>query len=296
MARVVLMVTDVNHTIDALLRECGVIAVADHPHLRSALARLAHSGALDVPLPGVYVPPDGSDLTWLRAVCAWSGPGGVLHGATAAALWLGASSVPPVERATTELAHPSRRSRRRISVTKRVVPSEFVRNRHGLRIASPAYAAVELAARDDGRAICDALRMRLATLSELEFALQSMSGSDGQEVRRRVVEDCKRRPWSYAELRLQRILRAHGITGWLGNEALTLDGQLFFADALFPDLKVIVEFDGRATHDNPAQYLADRERLNVLAAHGYIVLRFGWEHLDRPDYIVHTIRRALRSR
>jgi very-short-patch-repair endonuclease len=162
-----------------------------------------------------------------------------------------------------------------------------------VRFATPAYAAVELAALDDGRAICEALRLRLATLGELESALRSMAGSDRQEVRRVVVEACLRRPWSYAELRLQRILTAHGITDWLGNEVLTMDGRAFFADVLFPAAKVIVEFDGRSTHDNPAQYLADRERLNTLAAHGYIVLRFGWEHLDQPEYIVRVVRMAL---
>jgi very-short-patch-repair endonuclease len=286
----------VNETITALLADHGAITVAGHPRLRSSLIRLAQRGFLANPLPGTYVRADDtSDRSWLRAVCAWSAPHGVLHGATAAALWLAESSMLPTTRRTTELAHPTLTSRGRITVAKRVVPPEFVRVSGGLRFATPAYAAVELAAVDDGRAICEALRQRLATLSELEAALQSMTGSHGQAVRRRVVEACLRRPWSYAELRLQRILTAHGITEFLGNEVLKFGGQVFFADVLFPDLKVIIEFDGRATHDNPAQYLADRERLNVLAAHGYIVLRFGWEHLDRPDYVVSTVRSALRA-
>jgi len=164
----------------------------------------------------------------------------------------------------------------------------------GLRFATPAFAAVELAGTDDGRAICDALRLRLVELSELETALESLTGTDGQATRRRVVEACLRRPWSYAELRLQRILASRGITGWVANAPLRLSGRLVHADLLFPDAKVVVEFDGRATHDSPAQYLADRERLNIFAAHGYVVIRFGWEHLDRPDYIARTIREALR--
>lgn len=285
-----------NDTIDAILAERGVITATGHPRLRSSTIRLARRGLLANPLPGTYVrADDSSELAWLRAVCAWSAPLGVLHGATAASLWLPDSSTAPTRRRVTDLAHPTLKSRARVMVSRRVVPREFVRARDGLRFATPAYAAVELAAVDDGRAICEALRQRLATLSDLESALQSLTGSDGQGARRRVVEACLNRPWSYAELLLQRILTAHGILGWVGNVPLTLDGQSFFADVLFPDLRVIVEFDGRATHDNPAQYLADRERLNVLAAHGYVVLRFGWQHLDQPAYIVATVRRALRG-
>lgn len=285
-----------NQTTDALLAERGVITAADHPRLRSTLKRLAREGVLANPLPGTYVSAhDTSDQTWLRAVCAWSAPLGVLHGVTAAALWLAESSLLPRPRRATELAHPTLRSRDRITVVKRVVPPEFISMADGLRLASPAYAAVELAAEDDGRAICEALRQRLATSSELESALRSMAGSDRQETRRRVVGECLRRPWSYAELRLQRILTAPGISGWLGNEVLRLGGQAFFADVLFRDAKVIVEFDGRSTHDNPAQYLADRERLNAVAAHGYVVLRFGWHHLDQPEYVVRAVRLALRA-
>lgn len=284
-----------NQTIDAILADRGVITIADHPRLRSSLIRLARRGVLANPLPGTYIPAhDTTEQAWLRAVCAWSVPLGVLHGATAAALWMAQSSALPTVRRSTELAHPTLRPRGRITVAKRVVPHEFVRFVDGLRLAAPAYAAVELAALDDGRAICEALRQRLALLTDLESALQAMAGSDRQEVRRRVVGACLRRPWSYAELRLQRILTSHGITDFLGNEVITLGGEAFFPDALFPDLKVIVEFDGRSTHDNPAQYLADRERLNVLAAHGYTVLRFGWEHLDQPEYIVRAVRMALR--
>ena len=35
--------------------------------------------------------------------------------------------------------------------------------------------------------------------------------------------------------------------------------------------------------------------LNMLVAHGYVVLRFGWEHLDQPEYIVSMVRHALRT-
>jgi very-short-patch-repair endonuclease len=108
-----------------------------------------------------------------------------------------------------------------------------------------------------------------------------------------VVEACLDNPWSYAELRLHRILRAAGITGWKANITITLNGEAFHPDILFREARVIVEFDGREVHDNTEQFLADRERLNRFAEHGYVVARFGWEHLDDSSYVVKVVRRAL---
>jgi very-short-patch-repair endonuclease len=214
----------------------------------------------------------------------------VLHGETAASLWLSG-----LQGRRTQLAHPAVRTRRRIQVCRKQIPREFVRLSEGIRFASPAYAAVELGASDDGRAICEALRRGLATTDELEGALASMAGSRGQVTRRCVVHACLSNPWSYAELRLQRILRDAGIRGWSGNTSITLDGQLLHPDILFRSARVVLEFDGRAVHDDPARFLKDRERQNVFVGHGYLVLRFGWEHLDDPEYVVRMVRRALRA-
>lgn len=277
-------------TIAAILADYGVITSTEHPRLRSAMARLKRAGVLDNPLPGTFViAADASERAWLRAVCAWAAPDGVLHGTTAASLWL-ASLAGPVA----VIAHPTLKSRRRVRVTRRGVPRESVRVADGLRFASPAYAAVELAVTDGGRAVCEALRRRLATPDELRDSLEAMTGSRGQAVRRCVVDACLTNPWSYAELRLHRILREAGIHGWVANRRLRLGGEVVHPDVLFADAKVVIEFDGRAVHDDPAQFLRDRERQNTLVAHGYVVLRFGWEHLDQPDYVVMMVRRALR--
>jgi very-short-patch-repair endonuclease len=279
-----------NRAIPPVLTDHGVVKVADHPRLRSTLSRLVDSGVLARPLPGTYAAPLRTEAEWLRTVCAWAEPQGVLHGETAASLWL-----PGFCGRETHLAHRSLRSRRRIRVCRKQIPPEFVRVSEGIRFASPAYAAVELAASDDGRAICEALRRGLATSVELAAACASMAGSRGHSARRRVVQDCLVNPWSYAELRLQRILRAADISGWRGNATITLDGEVLHPDILFRRNRVIVEFDGREVHNDPANFLKDRERQNVFVEHGYLVLRFGWEHLDDPEYVVRAVRRALRA-
>ncbi len=275
--------------IEVTIAEQGHIAVADHPRLKSALSRLKLAGELVTPLPGIYLPPEYSNLDWLRAVSAWAGPSGALHGRSAVSLWA-SEYLSPVAL----VAHPSLASRPGVVVSRRVVPHGFVRVRAGVRFASPAYAAVELAASDDGRAICEALRLRLADHDALAIALSAQAGSTGQATRRTVVTACAGNPWSYAELRLQRILMDAGIGDWVANRPIVLGGRELRPDVRFRHRLLIVEFDGREVHDRRSRFLADRERLNLFETHGYHVLRFGWEHLDQPDYVVAAVRAALR--
>jgi very-short-patch-repair endonuclease len=277
-------------TIEAILAEAGAISVRDHPRFRSELSRLKQAGMLDNPLPGSYLPMDSRTRHgWLQAVCAWAGPKGTIHGRSAAGIWL-----PDLAGPVAFLAHPTLRSRRGVQICHRLVPAEFIVTKPGVRFASPAYAAVELAATDDGRAICEALRLGFADTNSLEAALQSLRGTRGHATRREAVAACADNPWSYAELRLHRILRETGITDWVANRPLRVGGRELWPDVRMRKRKLVIEFDGRAVHDRPAQFLADREWQNTLEAAGYHVLRFGWEHLDQPDYVVATTRAAER--
>jgi very-short-patch-repair endonuclease len=277
----------VHPRIEAILAEQGVVTTAAYPRLESSLRRLTREGVLDNPLPGVFAP-RGEQNAWLRAVTAWSAPDGVLHGRSAASLWL-----PDLAAPVAFVAHPTRRSRRGVVVCRHLVPPEFVRATAGLQVASPAYAAVELAAIDDGRAVCDALRLRLADEPAIAEALIAFTDSPGNVRRRRAVAACAHNPWSYAELRLHRILLDAGITGWVGNRKIVIDGVRLFPDVRFRARLLILEFDGRETHGSREGFLADRERWNLLEAAGYHVLRFGWEHLDQPEYVATMVRRAF---
>ncbi|MGV8909681.1 MAG: endonuclease domain-containing protein [Propionicimonas sp.] len=280
-----------NSTIERILAENGAITTAANPRLKSALLRLKRDGVLANPLPGVFtVRGENSALGWLRAVSAWSDPAGVLHDRSAASIWL-----PDLAGTVALLAHPSLRSRRGVVVCRRRIPPEFVLVSGGIRVASPAYAAVELAATDDGRAICEALRLRRAGRAGLTDALAGLAGTPGNQRRQKVVAACAHNPWSYAELRLHRILVDAGITGWVGNRPLVVGGLTVFPDVRFLAKRLILEFDGRTTHLAGSSFLSDRERQNTLEAAGYHVLRFGWEHLDQPDYVVPLVRTAFRA-
>ena len=284
-------VQGVNRTVAALLADHGVISLSKHPSLSRTLRRLVRDGTLALPLPGTFILTASGYGGWLRAVTAWAGRDGALHGATAANLWLG-DSRPSV----TQLAHPSLRSRSSVSVWRYAIEPQFVVARDGIRTVNAAYASVELAASDDGRALTEAMRRRLATVDEIREILDSLAGTSGQAVRRCVVESCLSNPWSYAELRLHRILRRAGITGWVGNVPLRVGGQVLQPDVLFPVAKIVIEFDGRAFHSSRTEFIEDREKQNTYITNGYLVLRFAWHHLDDPDYVIAMVRRALAVR
>jgi very-short-patch-repair endonuclease len=276
-----------DHLLNHLISSDGFIARRDHPKLAHALTRAKQSGELIVPLPGFFLPPGAPPSAWLRAVSAWAAPLGVIHAGSAASPWL------PEHCCTIHLAHPTLRSRAGVTVTKRLIPREFVTTVAGIRLVTPGYAAVELAGIDDGRALCEALRQNLVRTKDLPALLDSLAGTAHQRARRTAVQGALRNPWSFAELRLHRILLTAGITGWVANQQIRCGGTAVIPDVRFLAAKLVIEFDGRNSHEH--RFLADRERQNRLEAAGFRVIRFGWEHLDQPEYIVATVKMALRS-
>lgn len=271
-----------------LLATDGVIRQRDHPRLASALARARRAGDLVSPLPGVFVPSPVTAASWLHAASAWSTPAGAIHRETAASLWL-----PELRSPAIRLAHPTLRSRGRVQVTRHAVPPEWVTIVGGARFVTPAYAAVELAGTDEGRALCEALRQRLARTDELPAILRSLDRSPNQAARRPIVRDAMRNPWSFGELQLHKVLSEAGIHGWVANRPVRCAGTSVIPDIRFLHVKLVIEFDGRSIHEQ--RFIADRERQNLLEAAGFRVIRFGWEHLGRPDYIAATVRAALRA-
>lgn len=176
-------------TIEAVLADQGVITSRAHPALSSSLRRLFREGQLANPLPGVFTSgEDASHLTWLRAVCGWSAPLGVIHDSSAGGLWQPALASP-----VAKLVHPSLRSRRGVA-----------------------------------------------------------------------------------------------------NRPLEIGGWILHPDVRFRAAQVIIEVDGRQTHEQPRQFRLDREAQNAYVAAGYRVIRFTWEHLDDADYIVRVVRAVLR--
>lgn len=78
------------------------------------------------------------------------------------------------------------------------------------------------------------------------------------------------------------------------NAPIHIDGERFLIDFLWEKERVIVETDGRETHETPTAFQDDRRRDQFLAAAGYRVLRVTWNQIQGDTAgVLERISRAL---
>ncbi len=78
------------------------------------------------------------------------------------------------------------------------------------------------------------------------------------------------------------------------NVPLRLEGERLVVDFLWEEQQLVVETDGRATHETPTAFQSDRRRDQQLVAAGYRVQRVTWNQIQSElDGVVSRIRRAL---
>ena len=99
-----------------------------------------------------------------------------------------------------------------------------------------------------------------------------------------------------SERRVHRILRSAGITGWVPNLTVALDGMRFRLDLAFEEAKVAIEVEGWAFHRDKERRDRDLAKLNALARHGWLLMTFSYEHTTDPAYICHSVRTVLAQR
>ena len=173
---------------------------------------------------------------------------------------------------------------------RRRVPASLVQEIDGVRMTVPALTAVDLGA----DAIDRALRTSAATLEEMRAALAAIPWQPGNAARRLVLEQSSDEPWSIAERRFHRLLRAAGIGGWRGN--VKPAGTTHTVDVLFAAERLVIEIDGHHHHGD-ASFEFDRWRQNEIVLAGWRVLRFTWTMIDKyPERVVETVRAALDQR
>ena len=276
----------------AVIDRDQVIARREHRELSGAVDWLVRSGRLRDVLPGVYAPTDRAGELDVRvaAVGHWD-PDAVVVGAAAARL----SYWPEAPLEVVEVATSRRGSYRGYRLSRRVLPTELVSRQRGVRVASPALSALDLAA-TTADAIDHVLRARAATLDGLWHAFDLTRGRRDNAQRLRHLIDSRDAPWSAAERLCHRLLRDAGLVGWESNLPVRSGGRLFYLDVAFALVGVAVEIDGRLHEDDPDVFENDRERQNQLVLDGWVVLRFTWAMLtEQPEVVLQTIRAALAS-
>ena len=81
------------------------------------------------------------------------------------------------------------------------------------------------------------------------------------------------------------------------NVTVALDETTIEADAIWRDVKLIVELDSRQAHATYDAFETDRERDRAAALHGWLVIRITWRQLTRDrKRVARDLRRLCKER
>ncbi|TDT34240.1 endonuclease domain-containing protein [Naumannella halotolerans] len=274
-----------------LLATQRFIDLGERPDLRRTVEHLSRHNLLVKVLPNIWSTPELAARADVRAAAVQQRHrDAVLIGDTAAWLVLDGPAPAVIEVSVSGHLRPQQGFR----FSEKQVPVEDIVVLHGLRVHSPAGTAVDLAARDNGAAIDNALRLGRAQLEGLHRVMGSIRGRRGNRRRREILADSRDEPWSAAERVAHRLLRESQLTGWVTNRPILTSTGRYLADLVFSVARLIVEIDGYATHGTRNAFESDRERQNALVLDGWRVLRFTWRTLtSQPDVFLAQIRHAL---
>lgn len=283
-------------------RQHGVISVAQIPDVsRTAVRTCVDAGWLRRVHRGVYSL-SGSQTRrgiWMAAVLACDGS--VLSHVSAAELW----RLLKPKQGPVDVIAPTRTGRRcrsgiRVHRPRGLPPSELF-ERDGIPVTSPARTLLDLAStgvtqRQLERAADEAERLGLCGESELRAVLGRHPGRRGTGVLRTLLDEhALGSTLTRLELEERFLLLCRGrkIPQPLVNaEVLGLT-----PDFLWPRAGLVVEVDGRGSHDTRRGFQDDRDRDSLLTASGYRVMRFTWwDVLRRPAVVAHRIAKALETR
>lgn len=248
--------------------------------------------------PGVYLVAGTLNTVEQRAsaACLAAGPGALASHRTAAALW-SLIDEPGPQPEVVVLAN--RNPRPRGVRVYRTALRRTDRTRLGpIAVTAQPVTLVHLAAVTDERTLAaavDAWLLRDGTdAGRLTSVLRSprFLNARGTRTLREIVAD--RTSAGVPESELERmfigVIRAFRLPTPVRQHPM---GRGKRADFAYPDVRVAIELDGRASHAGWERQRSDRERQNEFGSRGWAVIRFTWGHVsDDPWYVVRTVAEA----
>jgi hypothetical protein len=277
-------------------RACGL-------SLRQIQVRIS-SGRWKTVHPGVYRLL-GSEGSWRQSVLAACFSAGDTAAAShvTAGLLLGLierRKVPPIEVTLPIRFHPQSLG---FVVHRTRLPFEVVRV-GPIPVTAPARTVIDLAAVITEPELDDALDIAIrrhgVVAAELVRALETTKSRRGIALLRRLVAIRVGRAGDdhgVFATRFARLLRDADLpTPELEYEIRRGGVLVAKVDLCYPRERVAIELDDWDTHGSPRALTRDNVRQNAIEDAGYAVRRFTWNHLDRPNYAVGVVRRALFER
>jgi hypothetical protein len=219
----------------------------------------------------------------MAAVLA-GGPDAVLSHRSAASLWrIRESSGHAID-----VTVAGRRRRRGIAFHFSHVPPDERTIAYGIPVTTVARTLLDLGTVLDRRGVERALNqaevLRLADVTPLRDLLDRYPRRRGSAHLRALVRDqlvSTQVTRHELELRFLEFVEGVGLPSPETNALIEARGRRFEVDCVWPRERVIVELDGRGSHDTHWAFDTDRERDRILQAAGWRVARVTWRHLHR---------------
>jgi very-short-patch-repair endonuclease len=264
----------------------------------AAIARRCAAGLLHRVYRGVFLWGSTAALPAAVELAAQlaCGPDACVSHRSAAWLWGLVQTRDPATVEVTLIGH-GRRSRDGLRVHR--VPhlaDDDRATRRGIPVTAPERTVIDLAASASSdeleHALTEAYAQRLITESRLEAALVRARNRPGVAA---VRAQLRAGPGlAVLRSRSERLLRRLLRQARLAQPVTNVKREGYEVDALWPEHKLVVEFDGYATHGHRVAFERDRRRDAVLVAAGYRVIRVTWRQLTQePLMVVANIARAL---
>ena len=232
----------------------------------------------------------------MAAVLA-GGRGGALLGRRAAgALWrIRASSA-------LEIVQPRRARISGVSSIETPVAPDERTTHNGIPVTTVARTLLDLAAvlsrTQLERAIREAELQRLGDATSLAQLLERHRGRRGAARLRAALDECRFDAVTTSELeaRFLELVAQAGLEPPLFNAPVRTRRRTYVCDVVWRRQRVIVELDGRASHERAATFESDRARDRALQIEGWRVVRITWRQLTRtPREVVRDLRLLLRD-
>lgn len=183
----------------------------------------------------------------------------------------------------------------RVRSTRSLHPADVTAHR-GIACTSVARTIVDLGAvlrpHELNKVLERSMVLSVFDKRALDAALARANGRRGTGYLRRLLEDMTEPPPTRSELerRFLELLRVASLPSPITNG---LVGG-YEVDFHWPEAKLIVETDGRATHDNPFAFERDHQRDLELKLAGWEVIRITWRQLrEEPDRVTTLLRAHL---
>lgn len=128
---------------------------------------------------------------------------------------------------------------------------------------------------------------------------EGLPNTSGRQRAMQIVSLASGQVESVAEARVLWLIHAYGLPTPITQYQIFVDGHEFFVDFLWPDQKLIVEFNGEGKYNDdgrPRRAAEERARETLLRSAGYEVINLSWKQLENPHRVASLIHRFLQRR